>query len=311
MVDLKRVKDSKDLVLLDSNSVFGPIRTVPVGNNEFLFNAKDCALLLEYKNTAKTIKKFVPDEHKIKLKNGNFKKSKHTESVCFESTSLSRPGDYFITEEGLYRLISSSKMEKAEEFKSWVFGELLPTFRKTGKYDMDDFVQSKYYSTIRQLPGWVEDERFKEDIKRVTSEVSQKNHTLKSHVWRDFIATFNDVYHVNLNLKITNLMKKYGIKQRPTTREYLDYAKLHKKAYIVFEMLRHDKNLKTNPEKLALTKAMCQVYYEHLTEEEQSEVDKLVEMLYRTGCIKALPDDHFVTQMISKDGKVTYVKFGQ
>ena len=143
----------------------------------------------------------------------------------------------------------------------------------------------------------------------MTSEVSQKNHTLKSHVWRDFVALFNDVYHVNLNLKITNLMKKFNIEKRPTTREYLDYAKLHKKAYIIFEMLRHDKSVKTNPEKLALTKVMCQIYYEHLTKEEQYEVDKLVKMLYKQGCIKALPDDHFVKKY-TQDDKVIVVNFG-
>lgn len=144
---------------------------------------------------------------------------------------------------------------------------------------MNDFIQSIHYSTIRQLPGWIEDERFEEDMKRVSSEVSQKNHTLKSHVWKDFVAMFNDAYHVNLNLKITNLMKKYGIEKRPTTREYLDFAKLHKKAYIIFEMMQHDKNVITNPEKFALIKAMCQVYYEHLTEEEQHDVDTLIEIL--------------------------------
>ena len=49
MISLEKVKKSKYLTLLDSNSTFGPIRTVPIGNDEFLFNAKDCAVILGYK----------------------------------------------------------------------------------------------------------------------------------------------------------------------------------------------------------------------------------------------------------------------
>jgi len=41
----------------------------------------------------------------------------------------------YIDESNVYRLIMRSKLPKAEEFQDWVCGEVLPTIRKTGKYE--------------------------------------------------------------------------------------------------------------------------------------------------------------------------------
>lgn len=41
-----------------------------------------------------------------------------------------------INEKGLYRLIMRSNKPDAERFQDWVFGEVLPTIRKTGKYEV-------------------------------------------------------------------------------------------------------------------------------------------------------------------------------
>ncbi len=40
----------------------------------------------------------------------------------------------WISEAGLYELTSSSKLPAAAAFKKWVFGEVLPSIRKTGSY---------------------------------------------------------------------------------------------------------------------------------------------------------------------------------
>jgi hypothetical protein len=40
----------------------------------------------------------------------------------------------FVNEPGLYRLIFKSRKPEAEAFKTWVFEEVLPSIRKTGKY---------------------------------------------------------------------------------------------------------------------------------------------------------------------------------
>jgi prophage antirepressor-like protein len=41
-----------------------------------------------------------------------------------------------INEKGLYRLIMRSSKPEAERFQDWVFGEVLPSIRKTGKYEI-------------------------------------------------------------------------------------------------------------------------------------------------------------------------------
>lgn len=41
-----------------------------------------------------------------------------------------------ITESGLYKLVLRSRKPEAEEFSDWVTGEVLPTIRKTGRYEV-------------------------------------------------------------------------------------------------------------------------------------------------------------------------------
>lgn len=41
-----------------------------------------------------------------------------------------------VNESGLYRLIFGSRKDEAEDFRKWVYGEVLPSIRKTGSYDL-------------------------------------------------------------------------------------------------------------------------------------------------------------------------------
>ena len=53
---------------------------------------------------------------------------------------MSTPGGnqkvIFINESGLYSLILSSKLPQAKAFKRWVTSEVLPSIRKTGRYEL-------------------------------------------------------------------------------------------------------------------------------------------------------------------------------
>jgi prophage antirepressor-like protein len=59
----------------------------------------------------------------------------------------------FINEPGLYRLIFKSRKPEAESFKTWVFEEVLPSIRKTGKYDVRDIraksIEERNYMTAQ------------------------------------------------------------------------------------------------------------------------------------------------------------------
>ena len=55
-------------------------------------------------------------------------------------------GCLFINESGLYSLILRSELESAKEFKRWVTKDVLPSIRKTGRYDY--CIDHKYNKTL-------------------------------------------------------------------------------------------------------------------------------------------------------------------
>ena len=52
----------------------------------------------------------------------------------------------YLNESGLYSLIFGSKLEKARFFKQWVTKDVLPSIRKTGRYDY--CINHKYKNTL-------------------------------------------------------------------------------------------------------------------------------------------------------------------
>lgn len=60
-----------------------------------------------------------------------------------------------VDEPGLYKLVFRSNKEEAEQFQDWVYEEVLPSIRKTGKYETPDFLDKLHESMgkIRSL-GW-------------------------------------------------------------------------------------------------------------------------------------------------------------
>mgnify|MGYP004571789355 FL=1 len=107
------------------NPQFGSIRTMMQGNEPW-FVGKDVAELLGYANPSKALADHVDDEDKL-----------NNESL----SSLGQRGGWIINESGLYSLILSSKLPTAKEFKRWVTSEILPSIRKTGRYNADATMQ--------------------------------------------------------------------------------------------------------------------------------------------------------------------------
>ena len=109
------------------NPEFGQVRTVEIDGTPWLVG-KDVAVALGYKNPGKAIIAHVDEEDKrlemlpqgADSQNGNVSPSSKTA---------------LINESGLYSLILSSKMPKAQAFKHWVTSEVLPAIHKTGAYE--------------------------------------------------------------------------------------------------------------------------------------------------------------------------------
>lgn len=106
------------------NEEFGEVRTVTI-DNEPWFVGKDVATALGYKDTSDALKKHVSEDDKRILKPGEM-----------PTLKMSNYGAYIINESGLYALIFGSKLGSAKRFKHWVTSEVLPTIRKTGRYQM-------------------------------------------------------------------------------------------------------------------------------------------------------------------------------
>ena len=110
----------KTTIQIFTSDIFGEIRTCQV-NNEIMFVGKDVAQALGYSNTSKAIQQHVDHEDKGILP---------IRETAYETRAV------VINESGLYSLILSSKLPQAKAFKRWVTSEVLPSIRKTGRYEL-------------------------------------------------------------------------------------------------------------------------------------------------------------------------------
>lgn len=88
-----------------------------------LFCAADVCNALEITNGADALAKSIPDEEKTMAElptNGGVQRA------------------LFLREAGLYRLIFRSTKPGAEGFRKWVFREVLPSVRRTGRYEVGE-----------------------------------------------------------------------------------------------------------------------------------------------------------------------------
>ena len=119
-------------------------------DDDIWFRGKTVVSILNYKNTRKAIRDHVAPEDKCSLKR---LKSKGNESFPLKNThdnGLKSWGNesfplkrntgntIYINESGLYSLILRSNIDKAKDFQRWVTKDVLPSIRKTGKYEFNN-----------------------------------------------------------------------------------------------------------------------------------------------------------------------------
>ena len=98
-------------------------------DDDIWFRAKTVANILKYSNQRKAIIDHVDSEDKLTLNEIKFRSN--------ESLPLNwnTQNTIYINESGLYSLILRSDMDEAKKFKRWVIKEVLPSIRKTGRYE--------------------------------------------------------------------------------------------------------------------------------------------------------------------------------
>lgn len=131
--DIKNQNVDNELQIF-SNEEFGEIRTLEIDGKPY-FVASDIAKALGYKDSTNAIKqhcRWVVKHH-----------IPHPQS----KTKTLRVN--VIPEGDIYRLITHSELDSAEQFESWVFDEVLPTIRKTGGYVNNvDLMVNTYFSDV-------------------------------------------------------------------------------------------------------------------------------------------------------------------
>ena len=112
----------KTNIRIFTNQIFGEIRTCQV-DNQIMFVGKDVAAALGYNNTRKALLDHVDKEDRL-------------DGVTIRDSIGRNQLAVFINESGLYSLILSSKLPQAKAFKRWVTSEVLPSIRRTGRYEL-------------------------------------------------------------------------------------------------------------------------------------------------------------------------------
>lgn len=127
-----------------TNSEFGEVRTIMI-DNEPWFVGHDIVNILGYQNGSRDINRHVDNEDRQIIKS--------TETV---SLDIPNRGLTVINESGLYSLVLSSKLPTAKRFKRWVTSEVLPSIRRTGRYDIKDSYMID--DPVERAKRWIEEE---------------------------------------------------------------------------------------------------------------------------------------------------------
>lgn len=104
------------------------VRVIIDPNQEPWFCGADVCQILGYVNESLTLQKH--------CKENGVSKRYLTDKMQRQQKAI------FINEPNLYRLIIKSRKPEAEKFEAWVFEEVLPQIRKTGKYALQNNQQN-------------------------------------------------------------------------------------------------------------------------------------------------------------------------
>lgn len=138
-----------------NNPAFGAVRSIVLGDEPY-FVGRDVAEILGYKNPNEAIQEHVDAEDKFLRSERGSEMLKLFSSVKEMQNELGRQDNWFINESGIYSLVFTSQLPSAKAFKRWVTSEVLPSIRKTGKYEIPKVTPNPHYRS-RMLKTAVKD----------------------------------------------------------------------------------------------------------------------------------------------------------
>lgn len=105
------------------------IRTVVDDRNEVWFVAKDVATALGYENSKRAVQQHCKHTRPL-----SEVVPKLWQSMLATGNTALQDTHNLMPESDMYRLVMRSKLQSAEAFQDWIFEDVLPSIRKTGKY---------------------------------------------------------------------------------------------------------------------------------------------------------------------------------
>lgn len=165
-------------ITIFSNPEFGNVRTVII-NGEPWFVGIDIARALGYSKPNDAIRTNVNKEDTV-IRGVSDANNHIQQMIC-------------INESGLYDLIFESRLSSAKRFREWVTSEVLPSIRKTGKYDVTQ-KQDSYQidDPIERAKRWIEEQQEKQLLVEKIEEQKPKAEYFDSLVDNRLLTTFRD-----------------------------------------------------------------------------------------------------------------------
>ncbi|CAB3977413.1 Hypothetical predicted protein [Paramuricea clavata] len=148
-----------EMIVLRNSALIGNREVTTIrsddGSDTFYFAVGELAAALGYIRTQNAVTRHTKEWMRTTLENikgSSFQGPLHTPGG-------EQPNRVFVTEPGLYSLVSRSKLPAAENFQRWVFEHVLPSIRKTGTYTLPGVLNTIKGIDDMKLRELVDDEK--------------------------------------------------------------------------------------------------------------------------------------------------------
>lgn len=171
-------KSGVEQLSIFNNSAFGDLRVVMV-NGEPLFCLPDLCKMLDLN----------PSKVPQRLEDGVLSKYAIPDSIGRLQIMN------FVNETGLYDTIFESRKEEARSFRRWVTSEVIPSIRKTGKYELNPSSDTPSYmieDPILRAQRWIEEKKREIELEEKAKIMAPKAEYFDALVDRNLLTNFRD-----------------------------------------------------------------------------------------------------------------------
>jgi prophage antirepressor-like protein len=154
------------------------------------FCGRDVCKILEYSNYRNVLNLYIDDDCKMSLKellNLDVTK-KSTTSRVMNNLKYNDLKATYINEEGLYRLIFHCKLPVAKKFQKWIFKEVLPTIRKSGKFELKNALKTKEDELSQAMEQLAIKEKSEEELQEKLEQAK-----IEAEEYKQYALTLKDL----------------------------------------------------------------------------------------------------------------------